>query len=531
MKNTLKLATLILGVVLISCGGKSITPTPPNSINKTASFIPPSWIWGVTTDNVVNNTLSQTTALSSFSKRTMIRTVFDQPKNGSPVASDYLASVTSVSAVSDILGLLIDSSDMPNSSLSYVQSRVSSYLSALGSKVAVWEVGNEINGNWLGSGVIPKVEAMYDAVKAAGKPAAITFYYENPITPGYDMLPWIDANIPAGNRMRTGLDYAFVSYYEDQNGGHQLTQTELNTIFSGLHARFPNAKLGFGECGYGGTIPPAGSGDVTRAALLNRFYGYRVPTVPAFIGGNFYWNWNYTSVPKSKPDWTVLNTQFQNNPAPSPTPTVAPTATPTVVPTSTPSASPTGTPWIDGQTYGPWYDQYGGYGVIQTVGANISLTPRYTAGSTEASLITTSAAFGDFTAQTTMTTVSQNRQPNPNAWEAAWFLWHYTDDNHFYSLVLHTDGSGWELGKEDPAYPGSQRFLATPTTPSFPMGSPYTVKVIQSGATMSIYVNGAFLITYVDTERPYYSGKIGLYTEDAHVVFTPLTINNLTLSW
>jgi hypothetical protein len=102
------------------------------------------------------------------------------------------------------------------------------------------------------------------------------------------MIPWIDANIPVGDPMRAGLDYVWVSYYEDENNGHQFTQTELDMIFSALSARFPNAKVGFGECGWGGKVP---TDAVTRYTLYKRFYGARVPTVSAFVGGCFFWEW------------------------------------------------------------------------------------------------------------------------------------------------------------------------------------------------------------------------------------------------
>ncbi len=332
MKNTLKLATLILGVVLISCGGKSITPTPrtaqstvvsgctapPASPTPTArptatptvkpTPIPGTWINGVTTDDSTVNTPQQLDALSSLHKHVMVRTVFDMPSGGGPVATDYLPSIKSMSQVSDVMGLINDSSTMSSTSLSTIQARITEYLGALGPYVKVWEVGNEINGNWLGSNVIAKVEATYDAVKSAGKSTSLTLYYENPATPGYDMIPWVDTNIPAGNRMRTGLDYVFVSYYEDQNGGHQLTQTELNTMFSALAIRFPNAKLGIGECGWGSTVP---SNAATRAALLQRCYGYRVPSVPQYVGGNFYWQFRETGIPKTQPDWGVINNLIQ----------------------------------------------------------------------------------------------------------------------------------------------------------------------------------------------------------------------------
>lgn len=250
-------------------------PTPPPSS---------SWIWGVTTDEPAQNTAAQAAALAAFKNRATVRAVFDLPKDGVNAAS-YVSCVQELSAVANVMGLLMDSSYMPNLTLAQVQARVAEYVSALQSHVSIWEVGNEINGNWLGTGVVPKVQAMYDAVKAAGKLTACTFYYENPATPGFDMLPWIDENIPG--TMRTGLDYVLVSYYEDQNGGHQLSQSELDAIFGGLATRFPNAKVGFGECGW----PKPPTDQATRIALYQRFYNYKVPSVPAYIGGCFLWNW------------------------------------------------------------------------------------------------------------------------------------------------------------------------------------------------------------------------------------------------
>lgn len=261
----------------------------------------------MTTDDSTVNTAQQVDAFRSFQARVTARTVFDMPSGGGPSAKDYLASVTAISQVADVMGLINDSSTMSSTSLSTIRARIAEYLGALGNVVKIWEVGNEVNGNWLGNGVMPKVEATYDAVKAAGKTTALTMYYENPPTPGHDMIPWIDANIPDGHPMRDGLDYVFVSYYEDENNGHQFSQYELNTIFSELSARFPNAKVGFGELGWGTNIPPEGSGDATRAVLLQRFYGYRVPSVPAYIGGGFYWYFRQTAVPTTLPDWAVLN--------------------------------------------------------------------------------------------------------------------------------------------------------------------------------------------------------------------------------
>jgi len=294
---------------LISSPSVSSTANP--APKPTQLLTPVSWIWGVTTDDPTVNTAQQVDALRSFQKRVTVRTVFNMPSGGGPVATDYSPSIAAIAQVADVMGLINDSSTMASTSLATIQDRIAEYLSVLGNSVKIWEVGNEVNGNWLGNGVVPKIEAAYDAVKAAGKTTALTLYYENPPTPGYDMIPWVDANIPVGNRMRTGLDYVFVSYYEDQNGGHQLTQPELDGMFSALAARFPNAKLGFGECGWGITIPAIGGGDAVRAALLQRFYSYRVPSVTAFVGGNFYWHFRQTMTPKTLPDWGILNALIQ----------------------------------------------------------------------------------------------------------------------------------------------------------------------------------------------------------------------------
>ena len=101
-------------------------------------------------------------------------------------------------------------------------------------------------------------------------------------------------------------------------------------------------------------------------------------------------------------------------------------------------------------------------------------------------------------------------------------MWHYTDDHHVYSIVLKPNG--WELGKEDPAYPGAQRFLATGTVPSFPIGVQRVVRVRQIQSTISVWVDGRRLTTVTDRERPYTEGRVGLYTEDASVIFDNVVV-------
>lgn len=117
-------------------------------------------------------------------------------------------------------------------------------------------------------------------------------------------------------------------------------------------------------------------------------------------------------------------------------------------------------------------------------------------------------------------TVRQLRTPSANPWEVGWVLWDFTDKSHFYYVALKPNG--WELGKEDPAYPGSQRFLATGERPRFAAGAWHTVTVAQEGARLIVSADGAPLVSFTDSERPYLQGSVGLYSEDAEALYGAL---------
>ncbi len=175
--------------------------------------------------------------------------------------------------------------------------------------------------------------------------------------------------------------------------------------------------------------------------------------------------------------------------------------------------------WADGTVYGRWTDQWNGYGAIDvagtgTQGSGLTLAPQAAAPWDHSALVTTTAPLSNFSASVTLTTIKQlNTAPNP--WEVGWVLWGFTDNTHFYAFTPQPNG--WELSKQDPAYPGDQRFLATGSTPKFPVGATYTVAVAQQGALMSVWVNGQFIVSFTDHERPYVSGSLGLYCEEAAV--------------
>ncbi|MFC5723080.1 family 16 glycoside hydrolase [Streptomyces gamaensis] len=180
-----------------------------------------------------------------------------------------------------------------------------------------------------------------------------------------------------------------------------------------------------------------------------------------------------------------------------------------------------GRPWADGSVHGPWRSVFDGQGenIGRHDGLFLSPRPARSPEVTHAGLIVSTQAYGAVDYRARMRAVAQLRTPRPNPWEVPWLLWAYADPEHFYYISLKPNG--WELGKRDPAYPGGQRFLATGPG-EFPVGSWSDVRVAQRGARMEVSVNGVGLVAYEDRERPYTSGSVGVYTEDASVEFRDL---------
>ncbi|MFB9888609.1 family 16 glycoside hydrolase [Planobispora takensis] len=139
---------------------------------------------------------------------------------------------------------------------------------------------------------------------------------------------------------------------------------------------------------------------------------------------------------------------------------------------------------------------------------------------THAGLIVSTGTTGEPDLRMRLRTLDQTR-PDPNVWEVAWAVWHYTGPQNFYYLLLKPNG--WELGKADPAFRGAQRFLATGPGP-FPIGRWYEVRVRQSGARMTAWVDGRKLVDYTDGRDPYLQGAVGLYAEDAVAEFTSVSL-------
>ncbi|WP_136192217.1 hypothetical protein [Actinomyces procaprae] len=183
-----------------------------------------------------------------------------------------------------------------------------------------------------------------------------------------------------------------------------------------------------------------------------------------------------------------------------------------------------------GMNCSDWRLVFNGYGTAVCNARTVTLSPAVAnrAAETHAALATSrtvSVEEGRVTvARATVLTRAQLRRGGaPNPWEVAWLLWSYRDNDHFYALALKPNG--WEVSKQNPAYPGKQQFLASGSTPAFAVGQAHQVTVrVDTTApgtmTATIDVDGKHLATVTDTDSPYCAGAVAAYTEDATVEVT-----------
>ena len=252
----------------------------------------PDRVYGVTID-AVNNLNKIITSLSNLNVKPTTRIVFDEWQP----ATEYTNAVNQIHNVSFIMGEIIDSYYMHEYSVNQYKNRIREYIRVLGDKVDIWEIGNEINGEWLGStqSVVDKISYAFDTLRALRKQTAITLYYNKDCwsNPQNEMFRWAHENLP--QRMKQKLDYVLVSYYEDDCNNYQ---PDWQQVFDSLHTMFPNSKIGIGECGT--------RIDSRKEEYINRYYKMDI-TTPKYIGGYFWWYYKKDCVPWTKPLWTVLN--------------------------------------------------------------------------------------------------------------------------------------------------------------------------------------------------------------------------------
>lgn len=282
-------------LVLLSCATAAALAMQASSAGSASAGANPATVpaardapvYGVTVDEVahVENLVS---ALAALPSRPTTRVYFDVHEP----ASYYTHALSQIDPVSAVMGELLDSSDEKKISTEAFQDRVESYLHTLGSQVNIWEVGNEVNGNWTGAYpvVAAKLTEAYDDVAAAGAASALTLYANNfgPNNCGdgsSELTPLQFAQQYVPSEVADGLDYVFLSYYPTQCHRREPSSQEVASYMQQLHVVFPNAALGFGEVG----LPHAVKRNVEKAEQIMSWAYSLNPGLPYYVGGYFWW--------------------------------------------------------------------------------------------------------------------------------------------------------------------------------------------------------------------------------------------------
>ena len=116
----------------------------------------PDPLYGVTVDTIGN--LSQVVAGAQHLAHMPVTRVYF---NVHEPASYYASALRALSPYSYVMGELLDSSDERHIGVTAFNRRVKSYVATLGSTVDIWEIGNEVNGDW--TGPYAKVDAKLTA--------------------------------------------------------------------------------------------------------------------------------------------------------------------------------------------------------------------------------------------------------------------------------------------------------------------------------------------------------------------------------
>lgn len=246
-------------------------------------------LYGITIDNANDGFIStQASNIATIASDTgfpiTTRVVFDEGTMG----ADWVSSVETLTPVCQVMGMLIDSEYIDTLNVTQYGDRATDFLGALGGVVSIWEVGNEVNGNWTGdpTDVAAKVLAAFNVFHGAGKPTAITVYYNPNGVDGAEPTPQEWTSTYLDSAVRNGVDYVLISYYEVDFDNYRPPASVVQSLVEDLHALYPNALVGFGEVGLDNAVT---GGTLAQAAdIMAYYYALDIP-LAYYCAGMFWW--------------------------------------------------------------------------------------------------------------------------------------------------------------------------------------------------------------------------------------------------
>jgi len=298
-------------------------------------------MYGVTIESIeddLDNLTPIIDSLKGLHYKPTVRLVFNKWKESDEKKGEdtnaYNAAASAIRGCSYIMGELLDSFSLRKCDANCYEARAQRYVAGLGHNVDIWEVGNEVNGDWArrrkdsknpkvinedSLEIGEKIRRAFKVAKNAGKETALTLYY-NDDRKGRScwereqdkMLDWARNYVPSELKKEGGLNYVLISYYDDK--GHcrdkktgELLQPDWQSDFRELAKEFPHAKVGFGERGTKCQNGESREECLARkSAYVNSVYSVPVDH-PAYVGGVFWWYFKEDMVPSTTKLWSVLN--------------------------------------------------------------------------------------------------------------------------------------------------------------------------------------------------------------------------------
>lgn len=271
--------------------------------------------WGVTVDRIDRSAevvQSISDLVENVTGDAYVRIVFDE----GVAATEYDGIVDAALAAGVVVvGQILDSSAMSAYTLDGWKARVREYVDHF-PQITVWEIGNEVNGEWLGTQVRDKLEYAAAYVKSAdpGDTTMLTLFWQMGTAgaAGNAVFQWVHDQV--GPALVANVDVVSLSTWV---GGAPLGAA-FDEVFERLHALFPAQRLAIGELGYWSPGTTRAwwwrSQDepttVVRRAFAEQMYQASF-AFPYSVGGVFWWYY-VQEMFGATPLWQTVNQAYRS---------------------------------------------------------------------------------------------------------------------------------------------------------------------------------------------------------------------------
>lgn len=242
-------------------------------------------IYGVTLDDI-DEVDSAIPSLRDLPFKPMARVVVDNGRD----LSDYLEPVKRLLTVCDVMIQVQDSFDDSSLTTSaYVKKFVDLIDLFQGVNIAMWEIGNEVSGDWLSPNIWQKVKQCAVIAQNKNLKTAITFFMDE------DLAPFLQSHEPVH------CDVVLISCYPSTPKELRKMNERLPGVLDELKSYCTATEAGVGE--YGPEEWDSKHTIAVRSKLVEVFDLYN---------GGFYWDFQQDCVPKRKAIWRTISDTWKN---------------------------------------------------------------------------------------------------------------------------------------------------------------------------------------------------------------------------